>query len=175
MKTSWLTIIKDRKNQHWAVKWIAYTMMKVSRLIPGPEEVSPQQQLKPDWLTRAPQSPLICKVVLSSSASSGRELHLFTSKRSHCPLFFLSVVVLCKGGQRSVFKRPGTLKFPRKTWAPGLFGASCLSFLPVWKHITGADPSLRTLRLYVLTKKGHVNVCDSWEGLCKFLGFLLHR
>lgn len=105
-------------------------------------------------------SSLICKVVLSSSASSGRELHLFTSKQSHCLPFFYPLLFHARAVKEMYSNSPGLWSFPPNLGAR-LIQSSLLSFLPVWKHIREADPSLR-----MLIYRSFSNFCDICEWVC---------
>lgn len=71
-------------------------------------------------------SSLICKVVLSSSASSGHELHLFTSKQSHCLSFFYPLLFHARAVKEMYSNSLGLWSFPPK---PGCSVRSVLTFV----------------------------------------------
>lgn len=84
-------------------------------------------------------SSLICKVVLLSSALSGCELHLFTSKQSLCLLFFYQLLFHARPVKEMYSNSLRLWSFPPDLDA-WFVQSPLFSFMLVWKLTTEADP-----------------------------------
>lgn len=83
-------------------------------------------------------------------------------KASHCLPFYSS---LFHARVKEIYSNsPGLWSFPTNLGAR-IIQSSLLSFLPVWKPITEANPSLRMMKLF-LNQKGHINLCYVYERVC---------
>lgn len=101
------------------------------------------------WYNKVPiksssnSDSLICKVVLSSSVSSGCELYLFTSKQSHCLLFFHPLLFHARPVKEMYSNSLGLWSPPPQNLHARFAQCPLLSCMPVWKLTLEVDTSLR--------------------------------